>query len=67
MKLMMLIPVGPIHESHIRVIPSLGHSSLIFFKVLLDFLFIRVQIGAIYFSTSRDRDLLTYKKSTSNT
>jgi hypothetical protein len=35
MKLMMLIPVGPVHETHIRVIPCLGHSSLNLLKCFL--------------------------------
>jgi hypothetical protein len=30
MKFMMLIPVGPVYESHIRVIPFVGQSSLNF-------------------------------------
>jgi hypothetical protein len=38
-----------------------------FFKVLLDFLLIGVQIGAIYFPTSQEHGTLTYKKCTSNT
>jgi hypothetical protein len=31
------------------------------FKLLLDILLIAVQIGAIYFPTTEDRDALTYK------
>jgi hypothetical protein len=57
----MLIHIGPVHESHIMSNTMCSPLILELLKVLLDFLIIRVQIGDIYFPTSRDRDALTYK------